>query len=296
VTAPQFLQTAYGHTTRQIVQFGGLPVPGSNAVCPWVDLNDRVAWYAVGSPQIDNTHISNKSSQLAWRGRGVWLAQDFVGRKVRMAMHYDETSGVPFSQAKALLTQSGEQWLTFDQTTGLRVRTNSFAESTFLTGAPDAPGQYTHQVELEWLSRNPFMQDMNMITVGPFTLNTGNNYAAINYAGQAFGEPVLYCNLPAGNTAKVTQVVFGNNWGETVYMPIKGGTTSGAHTLLIGTDTLSCIMDNALIAPVGNFPYMYPGFPPPATTTLLVQITTANNAALAAGSTYYINYFNQWEI
>lgn len=288
---PQFLQTPYRWHQRQIVKFGGLPVPVSGVTLPWIDLNDRLAYFAVEGPKIDNSHISNKASQLSLRGKGVWTAQDFVGRKIRLPVYYDETVGVPFSQAKAHLTQTGEQYLTFDNVTGLLVRTNSFAETDFLTDAPDAPGQYTHKAMLEFLSRNPFPQDMTATNYGPSTITNNYNSMAISYAGMVYAEPVYTLTFNTATT--VTQFGINNTTSGEAFSVLLGAPATGVnHTLIVDCTQFTVTLDGVPLAPVGSFPLLYPGFPPPFTNTLQAKMVSSGGVS----GTLNIQYFNKWEI
>lgn len=300
---PTFLQTPYKWHQRQMVWFGGLPVAPFNNTMPWIDLNDRVSWSCVGSPQIDNTHISNKTSQLAWRGKGVWLAQDFVGRKIRIAMHYDETCGVPFSRAKGLLTQSGEQFLSFDGgLTGLPVRTNSFAESTFLTGAPEAPGQYVHQVELEFLSRDAFARDTTQLHAGSLALVGGNNAFTLPYSGHVFAEPIFNITVPTGQPAISSIYVANQNSGETLAALFVNAAGKAAplaanvsHFIGLDSSLLQITADGNVYPPNGSFPYVYPNPASPGVPAVNSFVVTLNGGTFS-GVVCDIYYYNQWEI
>lgn len=293
---PTFLQTPYLWDQRQIVKFGGLPIPVWGTVMPYQDLNDCISWICVSGPKIDNSHISNAASQLAWRGKGVWTVQDFYGRKLRLPVYYSEAgAGIPFSRAKANLTQSGEQYLTFDNVTGLLVRVNSFGESDFVTDAPEAPGQYLMKTTLEFLSRNPFPQDIAATTAGPFTLNL-NSAAPFTAAcgGHVYAEPVYTFTIPSGNTSNITKFTLTNtDSGDSVFFinTIRSGV---GHTVVIDSSALTIAIDGKGIAPNGaGFPMMYPNIATGGSPTNHFTLTTVGGTGTC---TLNMSWHHKWEL
>jgi hypothetical protein len=270
---------------RQVIRFGGLPVPGSGAVMPWIDLNDQITWFAQ-EVIIDGKFISNKSAQLTWRGQGVWTAQDFVGRKIAIPMNYDEagyrSSGVDFTQGQgrviaspswsdnsALLVSSGEQYLTFDGVYGLRVKSDGFAPTKFLKAEPP----YILETQLEFVSRNPFLERIaGVATVAERSLTVhgpaavGDSGWPVVYDGAMYAEPIFTMYLDAGDqTAQVAQVGVSNASTATgVCMNFNPPLPTGApgHIFVFDSSRFSCSADGQEQPPAGDFPLIYPGSMP----------------------------------
>jgi len=308
---PILLTTSYQWDQRQRILFGGLPVPIFGTVMPFIDLNDMVSWRAL-SLKVDNGHVQNAASQFAWRAKGVWTAQDFVGRKIHIPCHYYEAGATKaFSLAKSQLTQSGEQYLSFDGVTGLRVRCNSFSEFDLLEGFPEKPAtsstqpSYAYTGTLEFLSRNPFAEDMTVQTTGNFavagtsgagTLNTVN----INYYGHAFAAPKLTVTVPAGASGKVLKIGWSNvTSGEDIIMDVSSGgglAACAGHTLVIDSDNSVMTVDGVASAPGGPaFPLLYanPAGTPPAAQAL--QVWFLSDIASPTNLTGVITWNSKYE-
>lgn len=268
MTQPSFLTVPdlrYGH--RQIIKFGGLPRADTGVVQPFIDLNDADSWFA-NLITIDGNHISNKSSQLNWRGKAVWTAQDFIGRKITVAANYDEGNaagyfgaGTSYPAAKGVLTMAGEQYLTFDNLTGIRVRLNSFAQAKPLVPMPP----YLWDAPLEFLSRNPFAEDLGGSTVITPPMAVGGSVSAtspnptIVYGGAAYGEPIVTITAPSA-------VITGVQVQNTTYpnLNVTAAFTVAATTVTIDSTLFAIIADLGLsselgLAPVGTFPLLFPG-------------------------------------
>jgi hypothetical protein len=299
MTAPTFQTIAdarWGH--RQIIRFGGLPRADTGVVQPYIDLNDADSWWAEDI-QIDGRHISNKATQLNWRGKGVWTAQDFVGRKITIPAKFDEgnSHNMGYPEAKGVMTMAGEQYLTFDNLTGMRVRLNSFSLAKPVT--PHAP--YLWDAPLEFLSRNPFAEDLGgSVVAGPFAMGsvpgglgfTGAYTAQdINYLGHAYGEPVVTISMPGGGATIST--VYVNNWtyNPTMYIAITNSfLQGGGHTIVFSSELFTTVIDFTQFAPTGTFPFLFPGINN-------IGIAVAANSDLGgAGLHATITYANKYEI
>jgi len=307
---PLLLTTAYQWDQRQKILFGGLPVPIFGTTMPFVDLNDMVSWRAL-SLKVDNGHVQNAASQFAWRAKGVWTAQDFVGRKIHVPCHYYEVgAGVAFSLAKSKLTQSGEQYLSFDGVTGIRVRCNSFTEFDLLDGFPEKPStsssqpSYAYVGTLEFLSRNPFAEDMAVQTTGNFSIAGTSGAGAytnvtINYYGHAFGSPKLTVTVPNGASGKVQKIGWSNvTSGEDIILDVSSGgglAAGGGHTIIIDSDNSVITVDGVLQAPGGAaFPLVYANAAssPPAVNQMQVWFLSdiASPTNLTGNITWYSKY------
>jgi hypothetical protein len=310
---PIFTTTAFRWYQRLACQFGGLPVPVFATTMPWVDLNDVANWRLIAPPKIDNTHISNKASQIAWRGKGIWLAQDFIGRKVYLPAWYDETGGTPFTQAKAQLTQAGEQYLTFDGgVTGIRVKMNSFAETDMVTGFPDdqAGKQFAFKGQLEFMSRNPYAEDIAATSFGPLTAltsttvpNTGaSNSFNIPYLGHVYGEPVYTLSVPNSNTAPITEVQLQNTAsGESLSCTFATPLAAGvAHTIVIDVGLSTVTADTVAQNFSGSFPFLYGNpahfaTPPVAENNSFILRIIVSSGTIDAAASFSASYRCKWE-
>lgn len=282
MTYPRFLatpDTRWGQ--RQIIRFGGLPRPDTGVVQSFVDLNDADAWFAQ-SIQVDGRHISNKSSQLNWRGKAVWTAQDFIGRKILIPAMYDDgnSGNISYPQAKGVLTMAGEQYLTFDNVTGIRVRLNSFSQAEPKT--PNPP--YLWDAPLEFLSRNPFAEDLGGAMTLTGTLNgSGQLFLPVTYTGAAYGEPLVTITLPSGVTANFVEVA-NTTFGGDIIGSL--GTVSTGGPLVVDSTLFAISLGSTAFPPGGTFPFLYPG-----TQTLYIAMAPGASFAGAAVSVSYANKF-----
>ena len=295
--APSFKTIPFKWDQRQVINFGGLPVPVTGQTLQTIDLNDQVSWFAQDII-IDNSHVSNKASQRTWRGAGVWTAADFVGRKVSVPAVYDEGGGTSFAAAKALLTQSGEQFLSFDQIYGLRVRCNSFSVSKFLTFHPP----YLISVQLEFLSRNPFAELMGTATTSSFAVS-GNaagqaTTCPISYQGDAYCAPIYTLNVPSSNGAAIKGFVLANQTSNETLTIANGviNLPAGSASTLVIDATQQTVMQNGT-QPVkfsGAFPNLYPGFGGSLTNNIVATVTTTSGTT--SNVTLSVQWSERWEI
>lgn len=298
-TAPSFGVTAFKQANRQIIKFGGLAQKVGGTMT-YIDLNDQVNWFAQDI-QIDNSHIQNAATQRTWLGSGSWTARDFVGRKVDIPMVYDETNGTSFAQAKANLAQAGEQFLTFDNVTGLRCRLNAFGSSHFKDARDDKyqSGGYLIDTSLQFLSKNSFAEDLSSTTVnvgavaGSVSPGTANNFTQ-SYSGGFFTPAVYTLTIPNTNTVTISSISLANTAsGETValaFSPVI--TASVAHTVVIDCSQFQASLDGAFVAPSGSFPMFYPTYPSPASNTMVMTIIASGPTT---GLTLSYTFTNRWE-
>jgi hypothetical protein len=296
MAAPQFGRTTYGWAKRGIIKFGGMSVPVVGGTMSYIDLNDAVYYYAQDI-DISGTHIKNTAMQKTWLASGVWLSQDFVGRTVRIPMKYDETgnggSAQSIAQAMGQLSQAGEQYLTFDNATGLRCRFDGWSKRNVLF--EDNNG-YGWDTELIFQSRNPFFEDLAATTqsVGAVSGGIGgtdNNYT-ISYVGAAFCAPVYTITVPVGNTQAITSMAMKNiTSGETLSAttPVPA---NQAHTVVFDSGLMTVTIDGVQQVFTGSFPMLYPAIPPPQSNSMRLTITAAG---ATTGITLSVSFTPLWE-
>lgn len=297
--APQSLTTAYGWATRGVVKFGGLPLPVVGTTMSYIDLNDTVYYYT-HDVQIDGTHPRNTAAQRSWLGQGVWLSQDFVGRKITLSTTYDEAGngGTAQSIAAAMgqLTQAGEQYLTFDNITAVKCRFDGWSKRSLNTF--DGRG-FVWDTELVFQSRNAFFEDLSSTTqsVGAVSGGVGgtDNNFNISYAGAVYVRPVYTLTIPSGNTRTISSIVLKNlTSGETATVAFSPVITSGvAHTVVIDSDGMQALLDGVQVPITGSFPNAYPSIPPPQVNSMRLTITSAVGAT--TGLTFSLSYTTRWE-
>ena len=293
MAAPQFGRTTYGWAKRGIIKFGGMAVPVVGGTMSYIDLNDAVYYYAQDI-DISGTHIKNTAMQKTWLASGVWLSQDFVGRTVRIPMKYDETgnggSAQSIAQAMGQLSQAGEQYLTFDNATGLMCRFDGWSKRNVLF--EDNNG-YGWDTELIFQSRNAFFEDLAATTqsVGAVAGNGDNNFN-VSYVGAAWCSPVYTITIPIGNTQAITGFVLKNiTSGETLTATV-AVPANQAHSVVIDSGAMTATLDGVQQVFSGSFPMLYPAIPPPQTNSMRLTI---NSAGATTGITLSISYTNRWE-
>jgi hypothetical protein len=290
---------------RQTIRFGGLPVPVTGVTMPWIDLNDQVSWFAQDIV-IDGKYVSLKSAQYTWRGRGAWMSQDFIGRKISVPMIFDEGGAftphevdpepISWSAMSSMLAAAGEQYLTFDNTFGMRVKCDGFGTTKFLRG--EYP--YIIQTQLEFQARNPFLERIaGIVSVPEHTITQSGPGAAadtgwsVSYGGQMYAEPVwtMYCDA-GDNTGRIAQVGVSNaSVAQGVAMNFSPPLTPGGHIFTFDCSQFYCSVDGREQPPSGDFPFIYPGFPPPFTNVMQFWISLASgNQDCRAHFTYAEKY------
>ena len=301
-TAPSFGVVSYKQDKRQIIKFGGLAIPQFGGTLSYIDLNDQISYFA-GDIQIDNTHVQNVAAQKTWLGGGTWIGKDYVGRKIDIPMIFDETGGISFANAKAQLTQADEQYLTFDNVTGIRARVNGFERSHFLTDRDPnyQGGGYLIETTIQFLSKNPYAEDLSSTTVnvgavsGSVSPGTANNFTAA-YSGQVYTPPVYTLTIPNTNTVVINSLTLQNlTSGETLSVTFSPALTANTtHTVVMDASAFTVTQDGAFAAPAGSFPQLYPNIPAPGNNSMRLTLVTASGTT--TGVTFSYTYTNRWEI
>lgn len=200
-------------------------MPNGQGVQSYINLNDQGSWFTQDYEVGNAVRVMGFGQQI-FRSKGVWLSDDFVTRTIKLPMIYYEGSdrggsGNPLGQMIAQLTQCGEQYLTFDNSTGVLCRLKGYGNRRLIRPFPP----YLWQLELEFLARIPWFQDLTTSSMSPITVVVPPNSAPT--ATVASGG-----SLATGTyTLQYTYVTAG---GETSASPV-----SGPITLTTGNQQIS---------------------------------------------------------
>lgn len=272
-----------------VVRFGGCPVPVMGGALPLIDLNDGSSWITKDVvPQRGNRSLT--TAQQAWRNKARYLSDDFGAATIKVAFQYDEQpTGVGLEAAIAPLLNSGEQWLTFDDITAVKVRTKNVTSSRVVTAAP-----YFHEGELEFLAVEPWFQEMAQTQSNGNGLSGNTVTVAANYLGSWYAEPVIVVNKAASDTSVLNSVTVSNvTSGEGVSVTLSP-TAAGGATITVDSSTLSAgDADGNSFDFTGAFPMVYP-FPGAYINpnTLVVQVGVASGTP--SGVTVDVRYTTRW--
>lgn len=284
-----------------MVQFGGRTNWPLNQTVPYTSLNDGVYFY-VTDIEIDGTHIQNQFSQRTWFAHGVWMSQDFAGRKITLTVIYDEggngSTYKSVSQVLGNLIAMGEQNLTFDNITAIPARLNSMTRKYVSFDGTN----YLWELKLEFLSRMPWMSDISPTNAGTLTMPGGTppppfNFQ-ISYAGTVFSSPVIViAGLPASNSilnnnpSTLTNTASGESLTFTI--PALGST---GQTFTIDCENFGTYGSNGAIATnvSGSFPQLYPGTSTPQVNGF--TLVYPQFAETIGATTVTTTYYNKWEL
>jgi hypothetical protein len=282
-------------SNRQICNFGGKAVPSTGIVLSTVDLNDFVSWFLQGPPVVTATRLS-VAAQLTWLAKGVYLSDDFGAKKIAMSWRYYEKGGIPLSQSLALLTQSDQQYLTFDNVHQVLVRCID-------VGAPSPINQvnpYAYDWTATFEAPVPWMEDINPTTMAPLSIggSTGGVTTGftIHYPGSVFCEPVFTIDIPNTNTATISEIKLQNTLTGEV-LTINFGTPLAASThWIITVDTANFKVSDQLGSEydmVGAFSRLQNNSSTGTDNTFTIKVTTGSGAL--SGSTIAASYKSRWD-
>lgn len=290
---PTWTLNTWQWSQKGFLKFGGRPLPLVGTTMAYVDLNDAVQWFA------ENITVDHKKilgvKPLIYSGESVTVSRDWGTRIIKVKERYDESSGIPFAQAKALLSQGGEQYLTTDNLTAIICELMTIGTPSLITGSVSP---YMFATELEFQAVAPWAIDMAATTVGAFAVagssgagtTTGFN---TTYAGSVHSKPIFTFTIPVGNTATISQIKLQNTLTQQIltvnFSPVLPAST--ARVITIDTNQW-LIFDGGGVYydPIGTFPVLAP----PAGTVNTWQFTVVSNIG-TTGLTIGYSYNNRWE-
>jgi hypothetical protein len=290
---PQWNLTPWQWSQRGILKFGGKPLPLIGTVMTYVDLNDTVSWFT------ENITVDHKKllgvKPLIFTGESVWISEDFGPKSIKVKTKFDESGGIPFAQHKALLSQSGEQFLTTDNSTGIACKLVSIGSPSLVTGSVSP---FVFSTDLEFMAVVPWALDLSQTVVSAFAVagssggGTTTNFN-ITYNGSVYGKPIYTLTIPNTNTVTISQIKLQNTTTGQIltvnFSPVLPASTAITIVIDCGLWTIKDGSGN-FYDPVGSFPI----FAPPAGTVNAHSFTIVSSAA-TTGITLGYSYYNRWE-
>lgn len=278
--------------------FGNNAQPNGQGVMAWTNLADFASWF----PQDYEIAGDNRilvSAQLPFRGKAVIISDDFGGKSLVVPSKFYEGPGTALGAAKALLSQAGDQYLSFDnKVTAALVRLKSFGTPRRLRKFQpywwDLPG-------LEFYAPEPFFADVASTIPAGFPIAQAGSVipgttvtTAIAYAGSVRTFPVYTLNVPVGNGQVITYLTLKNAMsGESLTINFGAGLAAATvYTITIDTQAGTVVDQNGTYYDhVGSFPLLYG---PAGQSQNLV--TTLIAAGATTGVTVGASYNSRWEL
>lgn len=292
---PQWNLTPWQWTNRQILKFGGKPLPLIGTNMTYLDLNDAVSWF------VQNVEIPHKkvlgTKPYIFLGESTFISEDFETRTIKVKVKYDEGGGTPFGAVKALLSQAGEQYLTTDNATGISCKLLSTGSPKLLDNI-GTTGTPIWETELEFLAANPWAVDLVATTIAAFPVAGSSGGGTITnfnttYNGSVYAKPVFTLTIPATNTVTISQIKLNNtSTGQILtvnFSPVLPASTAITITIDCGLWTIKDGSGNNY-DPVGSFPVLAP----PGGQLNSWAFTIVSSGATTGITLGYV-YTNRWE-
>lgn len=272
-------------------KYGSLPLPNGQGAMGQVNLNDRVKWFWRDF-QADDDYLTLSLGQLTWRGQAMVLGRDRGSRVLTLSMRFAETASGDFGVAKALLTEAGEQQLTFDNVTAILANVRAIKGGHVVRRIPFQLG-----CAIEFVCPEPYFRDISSTTVAPVTLNSGTltNFN-VTYLGSIFAYPVWTLTIPVGNTAPIAAFELQNVMsGDDLTIVFPGGLPASTATTITIDSSLMTVVDGSGrsydVAGTG-FPLLYP----PAGQVQQIRGTLTPASGTATSCTIGAAYQARWLI
>jgi hypothetical protein len=201
VPQPQFAGTP------PICKFGGLALPNGQGTMAQVNLNDVASWYLQDFQQDLSKQLVK--AQYIWRARGATLGRDFPGFNISLPFRYKEVSNGAFGAILGVLSQAGEQQLTFDNNTFITAEFEATKSRKHFTKFQP----YWYDVTIQFWCKTPWFQDIASTSLP--TVNIVNAPTAAPSGATAAGGALV--------TGTYTlQYTFVTASGETAASPVSG--------------------------------------------------------------------------
>lgn len=282
--------------------FGNNAAPAGQGTLPWLNLNDLASWY-VQDFSLDEAFRAIQSAPVLYRGKGVYLSDDFGPRQLKVPYWYSEATQT-LGAATAALSMAGEQYLTFDnKVTAILVRYQGVANRALVRRW--SPLQW--KFDLLFYARSPWFADIAATTFAAQALNSGSatNFT-VTYAGSVWCEPVWTLTIPNTNTAVIQSFVLKNTVSLeqlTINFQNNGG---GGATGLAGSTTWTLTIDSSAMSVKdqngtfydisGSFPLLYSSAQIAASEANAMTATLTPASGTATGCTIGASYNNRWLI
>lgn len=281
------------------VWFGNNALPNGQGVMTWLNLSDFLSWFPYDY-QVSGDNRKLGIAPVPFRGKGYIVSDDFSEKGIIVPTKFYEGPGLTLGAAKALLSQAGEQYISFDnkatvalarlKTFGTPIKTRKFQPYWW-----NLPG-------LEFLLKEPYFLDLAATTPAGFPISQGGAVApgttvttAIAYAGAVRTWPILVLNVPIGNLVVINQLVLKNAMASetltiTFNPPLAAATV---YTITIDCEAQTVKDQNGTSYDfVGSFPQLYG--PAGQSQNLVSTLITATGTS--TGVTLGCTYFNRTEL
>lgn len=274
-------------------KFGSLPLPNGQGTMGQVNLNDLTKWFWQDF-QGDDDYISLTPAQLAWRGRGTVVGRDRGARVLSLPMRFIEASPGDFGAAKAVLSEAGQQQLTFDSATAILANLQAIKNEVLVKRF--APLQW--DCTLAFLCPEPYFRDTsNTAYMSAVALSSGSaTNTNVTYLGSVWAEPVWTLAIPNTNAVPIASLRLQNTMsGDDLTVAFPGNLPAlTAATVTIDSGALSVVDGNGVGYDVSgvSFPLLYP----PAGQVQQIRATLTPASGTATGCTLSCAAANRWLI
>lgn len=271
-------------------------MPNGQGTLAWQNLNDLASWF-IDDFDLSETFRQIGAAQQVYQSTGVYVSDDAGSRPIKLAAHYYEGPGTKLGAALATLSQTGEQYLTFDnKVTAIQVKYKAFSSRKLINRS----SPYLWSGDLEFIGvRNPYFADLTASTVAGFAVagTTGGSTTNQNvtYAGSVFTRPVWTFAVTNANPATISSLVLKNNMsGEALTVNFPGNlAASTAWTVTIDCGAWSVSDQNGQgYDVVGSWPMLYG----PAGTVQQMAVTVTTGTGTLSNATMSASYQNRWSI
>jgi hypothetical protein len=273
-------------------KFGSLALPNGQGTMTQVNLNDTTKWFWQDF-QGDDDYLSLTVGQLAWRGKATLLGQDRGARVLSLPMRFVETAAGDFGAAKAVLTEAGQQQLTFDNSTAILASLRAIRGTVLVKRY----SPFAWDCSLEFLCPEPYFRNVASTTyMNAVALNSGSaTNTNVTYAGSIFTEPVFTLHIPVTNPATTASFVLQNMMsGDSLTITFPGNlAASTLYDITIDCANKSVTSQLGVAYDVtGTFPLFYP----PAGTVQQIRATLTPASGTETGCTLTAVATDRWLI
>ncbi len=288
-------QPTYAIVSGKVVcKFGGRPLPIIGTTMGYLDLNDKTNWRLRDFKT--KSSLSRAYAARPFQARAVPQSSDAAPKVITLTSIFDEVGGSTLASQKALLEQSDEQFLTFDNVTGTLCRLVDYGDpSTIQTFPP-----YLWNLALQFLALDG-TQDLSVTTVAPFAVSGSTGAGSVTnfnvtYAGSVKGRPTFVFTVGATNPATISQIKLQNTTptgGEITtvnFSPVLAASTAWVITIDCDGWHITDGAGNEYDQAGGAFPQLYG----PVGTVNAYSFTVVTGTGALSNSTLGATYFNRW--
>lgn len=277
-----------------IVKWGNQAQPNGQGTFPYINLNDGKQWF-LQPTDWTNDFRRLTLSQLVYRGRAVYIADDFGPWKFTLPLFYYQGTdlggaGSELGVWKGQFLGAGEQMLTTDNATGLLCKVSNIKAKQVVPFSP-----FIYEVGLEFTGKAGWWQDLSSTTyMNAVALTSGSaTNTNVTYQGSVWAEPVWTLSIPNTNGVAISSFVLANTMsGETLTINFPGNlAASTTWTLTIDSGAFTVTDQHGTSYDIGgSFPNLYG----PAGQVQQIQATLTPASGTATGCTLTCSATNRW--